>query len=510
MKTEKLEINLLKDEYWWAGIINDGIFMPYGEEDCENSLYKLEGNQGMPLLLSSKGRYVWCDHPFTFNIEDSRLTVEYEFGSIEYGDCYRNLKEVYKYVSGKYFPPSGGYPDKEAFLVPQYNTWIEMHYNPTQEKVIEYAQTILDKHMPPGILIIDDNWMEDYGTWKFHPGRFPNPKEMIETLHKMGFKVMLWLCPYVSPDSMNFRFLNQKGWLLKNKDESPVLHKWWNGYSGVIDYISEPARVWLYEQLDLLMQEYGVDGFKFDGGKEGVYKNSYLLTRSIYPNEDCESWGRTGLRYGLAEYKSAWKTGGKHFIQRLRDKGHEWEGKEGLASLIPDGLLQGLMGYWYNCPDMIGGGLDDSFGKPDFELDQELFVRYAQCSALFPIMQFSLAPWKALDEEHFQYCMDVVRLRERLGPEILKLAQETAVSGEPITRHMAYVFPNEGYEKINDQFMLGNEILVAPVIKKGADSRVIVFPKGTWQGDDGSIVEGKCTKEVSAPLSRLPWYRRIK
>jgi alpha-glucosidase (family GH31 glycosyl hydrolase) len=125
-------------------------------------------------------------------------------------------------------------------------------------------------------------------------------------------------------------------------------------------------------------------------------------------------------------------------------------------------------------------------------------------------MQFSLAPWRALDDEHLQYCMETVSLREKLGPEILKLAENAAVSGEPITRHMAYVFPDAGYERINDQFMLGDEILVTPVIKKGADIREVVFPAGTWQGDDGSIIEGPCIREISTPLSRLPWYRKIR
>ncbi|KHF32735.1 alpha-glucosidase [Paenibacillus sp. P1XP2] len=75
-------------------------------------------------------------------------------------------------------------------------------------------------------------------------------------------------------------------------------------------------------------------------------------------------------------------------------------------------------------------------------------------------------------------------------------------------RHLSYVFPEEGYEQVSDQFMLGDDILVAPVVKKGAVTRKIVFPSGTWQGDDGSIVIGPCEREVAAPLSRLPWYRK--
>ena len=64
--------------------------------------------------------------------------------------------------------------------------------------------------------MIDDNWQEDYGKWNFHPGRFPNPKTMMDELHKMGFKVMLWVCPFVSPDCDVYRDLASKGAFLVN------------------------------------------------------------------------------------------------------------------------------------------------------------------------------------------------------------------------------------------------------------------------------------------------------
>lgn len=198
---------------------------------------------------------------------------------------------------------------------------------------------------------------------------------------------------------------------------------------------------------------------------------------------------------------------GEPLVQRLADKTHRWEGN-GLDLLIPNGLSQGLLGYPYTCPDMIGGGEFSSFLAQE-NLDAELFVRYAQCSALFPMMQFSAAPWRVLDEAHLEYCLQAARLHEQFGEEILALARHAAKTGEPILRHMAYVFPDDGLEQVNDQFMLGDNVLVAPVIKQGMTKKKIRFPEGRWQGDDGSIVIGPSTHEVNAPLARLPWYRRF-
>lgn len=144
------------------------------------------------------------------------------------------------------------------------------------------------------------------------------------------------------------------------------------------------------------MEKYGIDGFKFDAGDPSFYLPSDISARPSDPNGHCEAWASVGLRYALNEYRACWKQAGKPLVQRLSDKNHSW-GADGLASLIPNALAQGLMGYAYTCPDMIGGGQIADVVHPEFRSDQELFVRYAHCSALFPMMQFSTALWRVLD-----------------------------------------------------------------------------------------------------------------
>ena len=140
-------------------------------------------------------------------------------------------------------------------------------------------------------------------------------------------------------------------------------------------------------------------------------------------------------------------------------------------------------------------------------MDEDLIVRHAQCAALFPMMQFSVSPWRILDKEHLSCCVEAAKLHEELGGEILQLARSAAQTGEPVMRYMEYVFPHCGYEKITDQFMLGDNILVAPVVTPDTDKRTVVFPAGTWRGACGTI-EGPCTKELPAPIDTLLWFRR--
>ncbi len=508
------QIALLKGESWWGGASFDGVLMPFDAGSrYRKDLRRINPNQAMPLLLSSKGRYVWSERPFTFSFESGVLHLVSSDERIELHEGSGTLREAFAQAASRHFHLNGKIPDPLAFTAPQYNTWTEMHLEPTQQKVLAYAEGVLANGMPPGVLIIDDNWMRDYGNLDFNRLFFPDPDEMMRRLHAMGFKVMLWVCPYVSADGNVFMTLRRKGFLLKDHTGEPAIMEWWNGYSSLLDLSNPDAVAWFTQQLDGLAARYDVDGFKFDAGNpvmtEDGDEERYNWHTRIEENEDTFIYASIGVRYALSEYRECWKGAGLPLIQRQQDKAHVW-GKSGLSDLIPNGLAQSIMGYAYNCPDLIGGGSDAicvDDGRPD--IDQELFIRYAQCSTLFPMMQFSVAPWRVLDETHLGYCMEMVRLRMKMGPEILALALKAADTGEPIMRPMEYVYPGKGYHEVVDQFMLGDDILVAPILEKGARTRKIHFPEGNWVDESGALYPGGVCSEVLARISWLPWFRRV-
>jgi alpha-glucosidase len=328
---------------------------------------------------------------------------------------------------------------------------------------------------------------------------------------------MLWVCPYIRPDGQHFKelFLNEDEvvWLRSAENpQFPALMQWWNGFSAVTDLTNPYGREWLKGQLDHLVEEYGIDGFKLDGGDAVHYTDARMLTGAFAheedatPNRHTRAFAEIGLDYPLNEFRACWKMGGQPLAQRLRDKEHSWED---LRKLIPGIVNQGLLGYPFNCPDMVGGGEYLSF--MDLEaVDQELIVRAAQTHALMPMMQFSVAPWRVLGPENLEICRQAATLHGEMSGEILELAREAARTGKPIIRSLEYEYPHQGWVEVDDQFLLGPDILVAPVLEKGARARSIVLPPGQWTGDDGSVVEGPATVEVDAPLQRLPWYRRTR
>lgn len=129
----KLCIDLLEGERWWGGRVSDGIAMPFGTEEWLVDLSSdLDGNQGCPLLISNKGRFVWSERAFAFAFRNGNLSVSGET-EIEFGDGYHDLRSVYQHVSRTYFAASGTYPDELLFTVSQYNLLRAVDWNASDE-----------------------------------------------------------------------------------------------------------------------------------------------------------------------------------------------------------------------------------------------------------------------------------------------------------------------------------------------------------------------------------------
>jgi alpha-glucosidase (family GH31 glycosyl hydrolase) len=320
------------------------------------------------------------------------------------------------------------------------------------------------------------------------------------------------MCPFVSADQSRLvhDLLKDKCFLMQKTSAhttwetatDPAIIKWWNGYSALLDFSNPMAVRWYNKQMDRLVRDYGVDGFKLDAGDMHFYPSDALSKEPVSPNRQCELYAQFGLRFPLNEYRACWKMAGQPLAQRLHDKNHTWED---VQKLIPQMLAEGLAGYTFSCPDMIGGGDYGSFLDQN-KVDQDLVVRSAQIHALMPMMQFSLAPWRVLDVTHLNAVKKAVAIRMTFAPEILELARNSTKTGDPIVRPLEYVFPNQGYEGIKDEFMLGDTILVAPLDKKGT-RRQLVLPKGTWIGDDGKTLTGGATYDLEVPLDRIPCFR---
>ncbi len=503
-------IKVAEGECWWGAQTVAGRNTPFTTSSARYDLIKdHNGNQAVPFLVSNKGRYIWSDEPFVFQFVDGEINITDAVADIVVSDDAKSktLKGAFQTAAAKHFPSTGVIPNEMFFSQPQYNTWIELVYDQNQEDVLNYARAIKENGYPTGVLMIDDNWQRQYGNFDFRAEKFPDPKAMIDELHEMGFKVMLWISPFVSPDGPEYRFLRSKGYLFKKPNGAPAIFNWWNGYSAAYDLSNPESYAYLKSEMVRLQEEYGVDGYKLDAGDPHHYATcdfvDFAGNSNLYVHT--ELWAKLGCEFDFNEFRACWKMAGDRGVQRLRDKEYAWDS---LTLLISDMLNAGVMGYAYTCPDMIGGGAFKSFQNIDPDkFDQELIVRSCQIHALMPMMQFSVAPWRILDKEHNDITCHYANLHEQYGDYILDQAHKSSISGEPIVRLMEYEFPNQGFEMCKDQFMLGDKYLVAPMVTKGYE-RSVKLPKGQWVDELGNKYKGGKSYVIDVPIERLPVFTK--
>jgi alpha-glucosidase len=214
-------------------------------------------------------------------------------------------------------------------------------------------------------------------------------------------------------------------------------------------------------------------------------------------------WAQIGLDFPFNEYRAMWKMGGQPLGERLNDKAHTWSD---LQTLIPNTFAQQLLGYTFTCPDIIGGGFLASFA-PGKKIDQQLVVRSAQCHALMPMMQFSAAPWRVLDAANEQAVHKAVMLRQHYLDYIMEVLRQSAATGEPALRPLEFNFPNQGYAAVQDQFMLGTRLMVAPVVTS-SNTRMVLVPKGKWRFR-GSVIKGPLKQTIDVAPDELPVYEKV-
>lgn len=468
-----MQINMLPGEVFYGGIVAEGMNQPYTNESyttidlCENHT----PNQMMPALISTAGR--WLYHPEGMRVHFDHGTITCSEGTVV-GKCDGGLRHAYVDVMKRNFPFHKIKLDERFFTHPVYNTWIEMTFDQKQDKILNYANDIRQNGLPSGVLMIDDGWSDYYGKWKFSKEKFPDPVKMIGELHRRGFSVMLWICPFITPDTVEYRELENADLLVKDEYGKIHIAHWWNGWSAVLDLTKYEAKAWLRHQLDKL-QSMGVDGFKFDGGDVDYYPSACPSSGAV----QCKAWAAFGEQYAMNEFRVTQGAGGWSLMQRLCDKDHEW-GNRGLASLIPNAIVQGLTGHPFLCPDMVGGGEYKNFYDQQ-NLDTELIVRWAQIACFMPVVQFSAALWNILSREELMCVKQALAWRRRLWNYMQEAIDRSVYFGEPILRPMAYSFSeDENCFCITDQFMIGDRMLVAPLLTKDTLSRQVYLPAGVW------------------------------
>ena len=516
-----LRYRLAPSGYWYGGGFQgwrEPQIIPLNEARIEKSAFFAQGaTQGTPVWYSTKGVALWVrtKHDFRYSINrvadgkaDGLLSVEMPgvsalaYDIVVGGDVRDAVRHVIREVG---YPRA--VPPADFFRLPVYTTWVEHKVPVSQQKVLEFARAIRRHRLPCGVIEIDDKWEDRYGDLKFDPAKFPDPGAMVRELHRLGYRVTLWVHPFANTDSETYARHRRDGLLLRNLSGEAGLIKWWNGAAAVWDFTDPRAASEFRARLTRLQRLYGFDGFKFDGGDVNLVPQDMRAASGVGPAEYADVYNREATaRFAWNETRVGIYSQPLGIVQRLIDKHSVWGRENGLAAIIPEAITVSMRGFPYVMPDMIGGNQYDQD-----KIDKELLVRWAQASALMPLMQFSVGPWH-FDEETVRLAREASELHVRFAPHILRLASAAPRTGEPILAPLWYHHPRdpETYA-ITDQFMVGADVVVAPVVTKGATSRDVYLPAGRWRdGKRGEMFEGgRWLRAHPAPLDTLPFFVRL-
>jgi len=389
-------------------------------------------------------------------------------------------------------------------------TWTQYPRCLTQPRILDTAGQIHARGYPCSTLLIDDRWESCFGELEFAPD-FPDPAAMVREIHSLGLKVWLWVTPFVNVEANGFDELSRRSILVpsRKKEGAAALFKWWGGTAGLIDVTAPQGRDWLRNKLARLQKSYGVDGFKIDGGDFKYQPSLDEAAWHAFAGESGYSDALLSLFEELCpnacETRTAWLSQRRSIIWRQGGKDSHWGLDNGLAAMVTLALQLGLMGYDILIPDMIPGRVQTM--KTDDPLpSDELFVRWTEASAFMPIMQFSYFPWNYATETE-QAVRAYALLHKKLQPYI---AAHAAQRKSPLIRPIWYDAPQVAESfPVADEYMLGPDILVAPVLTTGAVSRDILLPPGSWiDAWTGRQVQAGRHRDYPAPCPGMPIFVR--
>lgn len=395
------------------------------------------------------------------------------------------------------------------------------------EEVQRVTELLRKEKIPTSAIWAEDWWWkEGYGIgrspeWELNRERYPNYEELIEQIHRKGFKMLSYFQPYLFADSKLFEEAANLGFLTVGVSDKPAVFDLTFSKKAQIDLTNPQAVKWWQDKLFARAVAWGVDGWmadfgeytpphsRFHDGRDGwAIHNEYPLLwakanreffDSVRPDGDWVFFVRSGFT-GSQKYAPVMWTG---------DSNTSWELLDGLPSVIPAVLSIGISGFPITATDIAGYQCITT--SPT---DKELFIRWTELGAFLPVMR-THPGWKSCKNWRFDSDRETLEIFKKyaifhtsLFPYIFTLVYEASQTGAPVIRHLALHYPNDAIaRKQNYEFLLGDRVLVAPVIKKGAKTRKLYLPEGKWIDFwDEKTYQGNRHIEVSAPLDRIPIF----
>jgi alpha-glucosidase len=365
----------------------------------------------------------------------------------------------------------------------------------------------------PAIYDLDYRWIWD-------PVLYPDIAGMVATLRTdHGVRFLAYANPFVIMGRDHWDEMAAQGLLIRDAAGAPYDFAVITETGSVADFTNPATYEYVQGFLRTMVRDHGFDGWMADYGEwlptdAMLHEGDARLVHNRYP----ELWHRASrevmdeLRPGgdwVVFSRSGWtRDHAQHQVVWIGDQEATFSPTDGLPTVVPAMLNLGLSGVPFVTHDVAGYS-----GGPS---TRELFLRWTELGAFTPIFRtheglMPAANWSwDRDAETTAHFGRFARVHEALGPEIRALADEAATTSMPMVRHLALEFPDDAASRgVHDEFMLGSDLLVAPVVEEGATTRSVYLPPGTWfHVWTGTEHTGGTTIEIEAPIGSPPVFSR--
>ena len=410
-----------------------------------------------------------------------------------------------------------------------------------EARVREIADGFRKHKIPADVIYLDIDYMDEYRVFTWDRKRFPNPSKMISDLKADGFKTVLIIDPGIKVDE-NYDVYRQgkgKNVYVKTAGGADLIRNVWAKESVFPDFTDPKSREWFASFYQKHLDE-GIAGFWTDMNEPATFMTEKTEKPEIYHHPDKtfpygtphagdglpDTHRRYHNVYGMQMARATFEgvkrlapdrrpfvltRAGFSGVQRFAAvwTGDNYASWDHLALSIPMLANMSVSGVPFIGCD-VGGFAEMPSG--------ELYARWLQAAALTPFFRSHSVGWVgnkepwAFGDEFTRINRATVELRYRFLPYLYTLFREHERTGAPVMRPLWYEFPNDKLTYlVNDQYMIGSDVLVAPVVREGMRTRGIYLPVGAewidwWTGE--KLESGK-THYLQAPLDRLPIFVRV-
>jgi alpha-D-xyloside xylohydrolase len=502
---------------------------------CTLELAHRNSQASVPFLVSSLGYGFLWHNPSIGRVTFGMNVTEWVARSTQILDYWIVAGDTPAEIEEAYARATGAVP-----MMPEYamGFWqCKLRYR-TQEELLEVAREYKRRGLPLSVIVADFFHWPHQGDWKFDAEYWPDPKAMIAELKSMGVELMVSIWPTVEKSSENFKEMEEKGLLVRadRGGRTQLLSE-----AAIYDATNPQARQFIWSKarqnyydagvkifwLDEAEPEYAVyqyDNYRYSLGPDLQIGNIFpqLHARSFY--EGMEAAGQANI---INLLRCAW-AGSQRYGALV------WSGDidttfRAFRNQFAAGLNMGLAGIPWWTTDI--GGFHG--GNPNDPAYREVLTRWFQWGAFCPVFRLHgfRNPWKpplsdhgggkmlsgagnevwSYGEEVYTILTRYLWIRERLKPYISSLMKEAHAKGTPVMRTLFYEFPADAPSwEVEDEYMFGPDLLVAPVMEAGLKQRALYLPAGAqWTNAwTGETLPGGQTVTVDAPLDVIPLFLR--